>query len=88
MQRHLIEGYGGLSREDRERFRRFEAAPPDATLVLDLAWSACDGARTIDEIAHLVWLETGVHAPRRIAELFEWSTRLGRSGWREGREGS
>jgi hypothetical protein len=88
MQRHLIEGYGGLSREERERFRRLEAGTPDGTLVLDLAWSACDGARTIDEIAHLVWLETGNHVPGRIAEFFEWTARLGRSGWREGREGS
>ena len=87
MQRHLIEGFGALSRADRERFRRFEIGATEGTLVFDLAWAACDGARSIDEIARLVWLETGIHAPQRIAEFFEWTTRLGRSGWR-GERGS
>ena len=85
MQRHLIEGHGALSREEREAFRRFEGG---GTLALDLAWAACDGARTLDEIARLVWLETGGHAPRRVEEFFEWTARLGCSGWRETGEGS
>ena len=89
MQRHLIEGYAALSREERERFRRFEAEVPGGTLTLDLAWFACDGQRTIEEIARLVGLETGSTQPRTsqaVAELFEWTARLGCSGWRDGRE--
>jgi hypothetical protein len=88
MQRHLIEGYAGLDREARERYRRFEAEAPGGTLALDLAWYACDGRRTLDEIAQLVWLETGIHAPHAVAEFFDWTARLGRSGWSPGRDGS
>lgn len=88
MQRHLIEGYAGLDRAARERFRRFEAEAPGGTLALDLAWYACDGKRTLDEIARLVWLEMGTRAPHAIAEFFEWTARLGRSGWSAGKEGS
>ena len=87
MQRHLIEGYAGLDRVGRERYRRFEAGAPGGTLTLDLAWYACDGRRTLEEIAQLVWLETGTRAPETVAEFFEWTARLGRSGWTEGREG-
>ena len=91
MQRHLIEGYVSLSREERERFRRFEAEVTGGALTPDLAWLACDGQRTIDEIAQLVVLENGGSQPRTsqaVAEFFEWTARLGRSGWRDGREGA
>ena len=88
MQRHLIEGYAGLDRVARERYRRFEAQTPGGALVLDLAWYACNGRRTLEEIAHLVWLESGTLAPPVVAEFFEWTARLGCSGWIPGREGS
>jgi aminopeptidase YwaD len=87
MHRHLLAGYAALSREERERFRRFEAAFPGGTLALELAWFACDGRRTVGEIARLVWLETGGPAPvapERLAEFFGWTARLARSGWSEG----
>jgi hypothetical protein len=90
MQRHLIAGYAGLSHEERERFRHFEAQAPGGTLTLDLAWFACDGRRTLEEIARLVGLEIATpqaDVPQAIAEFFEWTARLGRSSWQGAGEG-
>ncbi len=87
MQRHLIAGHAALAREQREGFRRFEAGAPGGSLALELAWFACDGRRTLAEIARLVSLELGAGRscpPEAVAEFFEWTTRLGRSGWRPG----
>lgn len=90
MQRHLIAGYAGLSHDERERFRHFEAQAPGGTLTLDLAWFACDGRRTLEEIARLVGLEIATpqaDVPQAIAEFFEWTARLGRSSWQGTGEG-
>jgi hypothetical protein len=80
-QRHLIEGYGALPRAARERWRSLDLNLPDAIRLFELAWLACDGRRTIDEIVRLVWVESGRHEPEAIAELFETTARLGISTW-------
>ena len=82
-QRHLVPGYAALAREERERFRRDEATTPGGSLTLDLAWYACDGRRSLDQIARLVWLESGRYEPRAIAGFFDWTARLGCSRWIE-----
>jgi hypothetical protein len=45
--------------------------------MLDLAWFACDGARSVEDIARIVWAETGRWEPGTIAAWFEWAERLG-----------
>jgi len=80
-QRHLLPGWAELAREERERMRAFDARVPGGATTLEVAWYACDGRRAVDEIARLVWLETGHHAPQELREFFEWTARLGISTW-------
>jgi len=75
-QRHLLPGWDALSREARERWRAREEGIADGPLLADLAWFACDGLRTVDEIAHLVWLETGRHEPEFIDRFFDLTATL------------
>jgi hypothetical protein len=79
-QRHLLAGWRGLSRSEREEFRRFEAGVPGGPTLLEVAWYACDGRRTLDEVAHLVWLETGHHLPGTLERFLAWAVRLGLAG--------
>ena len=78
-QRHLLAGWEALAPELRERWRQCESAQPDGALLCDLAWYACDGVRTRDEIAHRLWLETGRYEPEFIAAFFEFAGALGLS---------
>jgi hypothetical protein len=80
-QRYLIEGWVHLGRDEQEAWRALEESTPDGLLIGEIAWCACDGTRTIDEIARLVWLETGHRVPAFVARLFAWTERLGVSGW-------
>ena len=55
-----------------------EGAIPGGRTTLELAWAACDGNRTLEEIAHLAWLESGARvrpegmgAEPGLRELFE-----------------
>src|SRR5262249_20932279 len=82
-QRHLLDGYGALPREAREEWRRREQETSDGLLLADLAWYACDGRRTVDEIAALLWLETGRHEPDFVRQFFADTERLGLSTWAE-----
>jgi len=50
-QRYLIEGWVRLGREEQEAWRALEDSTPDGLLIGEIAWCACDGTRTIDEIA-------------------------------------
>ena len=77
----LIAGWTRLSPADRETWQALEAATPNGLLIGEIAWAACDGRRTIDEVARLVWLETGQSVPEFVTSLFEWTERLGESGW-------
>jgi hypothetical protein len=75
--RHLLPGWRDLARAEREAWRAFEDRVPGGTTTLELAWYAADGERTVDRIARLVWVESGVHAPAAIETFFEWTARLG-----------
>jgi hypothetical protein len=79
-QRHLLPGWHRLPRETREQWRAREEAVAEGATLADLAWYACDGERTIEEIAQLVWRETGRHEPDFIAEFFALTAALGLSG--------
>ncbi len=74
---HLWPGYPGLTRAEREAWRRFHAGVPGGATTLDVAWFACDGERSLDDIADLVWLETGHHIPDVLERFFGWTVRLG-----------
>jgi hypothetical protein len=56
---HLLPGFDRLSAEARAALSRTESAVPGGRTTLELAWVAMDGGRTLEEIAHLVWLESG-----------------------------
>lgn len=75
-QRHLLGGWDTLSREARERWRAREEGVADGPLLVDLAWAACDGVRTVEEIARLVCLETGRHEPDLVREFFDLTATL------------
>jgi hypothetical protein len=79
-QRFLIEGWRELTAAEREAWRDAESAP-GAALRNDVAWMACDGKRSVAEIARLIHLETGELAPDPIAQFFARTERLGLSGW-------
>jgi len=84
MQRFLIEGWRELPETEREAWRDAEAAP-GAALRNDMAWMACDGKRSVAEIARLLYLETGETAPGAIAQFFARTERLGLSHWADAR---
>jgi hypothetical protein len=77
MMRHLMPGWRALRREEREAWRAADEAVPGGALTFELAWQAADGERSVDRIARMVWLETGVHAPAEIAAFFERAAGLG-----------
>jgi hypothetical protein len=81
VQRFLIEGWTRLPPAERDRWQEDEGGSPDAALALDLAWMACDGRRSIDALARLVWLECGHHDPGGIGRLFERAARMGLAAW-------
>jgi hypothetical protein len=88
---HLLPGFDRLAPEGRAAWSRLEGALPGGRTTMELAWSACDGARTLEELAHLVWLESGaaVTALGNVAEpgldeLFERACEIGLSQWSEG----
>ncbi len=90
-QRHLLPGWEGLDEADRDGWRRLDATIAGGGTTLELAWYACDGRRTLEEIAHLVWLETGERvAPAgdggskpSLQEFFERAAALGLCVWAE-----
>lgn len=81
MQRFLIAGWTRLDRAAQDAWREREESTADGLLIGEIAWAACDGRRTIDEIAHLVWLETGHRAPEFVAAFFDWTGSLGETTW-------
>ena len=76
-QRFLLPGWHALPRAEREAWRRLELDTPDGELLSDLGWAACDGQRTLGEIARLVWLETGRDAIDLLARSFTHASHLG-----------
>ncbi len=91
-QRHLLAGWSRLGDEARDAWRSDEAHIPGGTTTLELAWYACDGIRTLDEIAHLVWLESGVEVPTvgqeggapGLREFFDRAASLELCAWERG----
>ena len=78
-QRHLLPGYETLPRSTRERWRTLEAEMPDGLLLAELAWYACDGRRSLDEIAALLELETGRREAEYLEAFFDLTSELGLS---------
>lgn len=77
--RHRLPGWAALPRARRDAWEARMEGVEDAQTLTDLAWYACDGARTVDEIARLVWLETGHDVPEFVAEFFALTEALGLS---------
>jgi hypothetical protein len=84
---HLLPGFDRLPPEGRAAWSRMESAIPGGRTTLELAWVASDGNRTLEEIAHLVWLESGARvkpegseAEPGLGELFARLAELGLVG--------
>lgn len=83
---HLWPLWHTLEPEERERLRMRIESLPGGRATLDVAWAACDGRRTLAEIAQLVEIETGAAVPAAAPphadvpswhEVFGWMERLG-----------
>jgi aminopeptidase YwaD len=85
-QRRLIEGWSSLPAAIRDRWRTRETGPANLAPIFELAWCACDGARTLRLIARRVREESGREAEPEIAEFFDWTAALGLSTWKENKE--
>lgn len=68
----------------REALLALDAAMPGGTASVDIAWFACDGRRTVGEIAGLLRDEGSAAGEDRVAEFFELTAALGASEWRSG----
>lgn len=80
-QRFLLAGWDTLPAAGREAWIADEADTPDGALLADIAWSACDGRRTLAEIVELVRLESGRQAPEFIERFFGRVEGLGLLAW-------
>jgi hypothetical protein len=87
---HLLPGFERLPPAERAAWGGIESAIPGGRTTLELAWAACDGSRTLEEIAHLVWLESGAAVKPAgaaeqpgLRELFGRLERLGMVALRE-----
>jgi hypothetical protein len=72
---HLMDGWGAQSIEQQEAWRALKSRVPES--VFELAWFACDGRRSVAEIARLVWIESGHWEPEAVAEFFAHACDLG-----------
>ncbi len=79
--RHLMPGWAELAREEQHAWRSLERDTPDAHLLCDVAWFACDGRRSLDEIVRIVRLETGREAGAFLERFFEVASRMGMCDW-------
>ena len=78
-QRHLLPGYEAQPRSLRERWRSLEAEVGDGLLLAELAWYACDGCRSLEEIVALVEIETGRREADYLQQFFDLTSELGLS---------
>ena len=91
-QPHLWPGYGMLAPADREELRRLLLDIPGGSTSLELAWAACDGKRSLGEIAALVALESCAAVPvgadrpgeRSLARFFGLTACMGLSKLADG----
>lgn len=82
--RTLQPGFEAATREVREALLALDAELPSGSTAVDLAWFACDGRRTIGEIAGLLRDEGCDAGEAGVARIFETTFALGASGWAEG----
>jgi hypothetical protein len=68
----------------REALLALDAGMPGGTTSVDVAWFACDGRRTIGEIAGLLRDEGSAAGDDIVAAFFELTAALGASEWRNG----
>ena len=79
--RSLQSGWWELSADAREGFHALDREVPGGSTTLDLAWFACDGRRSVDEIAARVRDEGGeVDAPT-LERFFGLAVALGAAAW-------
>jgi hypothetical protein len=67
----------------REGFLGLDATLPGGATTVDLVWFACDGRRTVGEIAALVADEGVPIVEDDVRRVFDLTAALGASGWRE-----
>ncbi len=80
---HLWPGFERLDPREREDLRSALEAFPGGASGFDVAWSACDGRRTIGEVASLAALESGTgpdaveEVRARLARILDSAARMG-----------
>jgi aminopeptidase YwaD len=83
--RHLGAGWEALDPPGRAGLLAFDAAASRLGHgpLLEVAWFAADGRRTVDDIRRVVRLEAAGRplGEPDVAGFFEWTTRLGISTW-------
>ena len=76
----LNAGRERLSQAEQAAWRELSDRSPEP--MIDLAWFAADGQRSVADIAFHVELETGREALADVGEFYELTTRMGLSRWR------
>lgn len=81
--RTLLEAWPALDAQEQAAFVEFEESWPSG--APELAWFACDGVRTIDDITGALLDEGVAIDAARVETFFRWTERLGLSRWRDSR---
>ncbi|MCC6651134.1 MAG: DUF4910 domain-containing protein [Candidatus Eisenbacteria bacterium] len=76
------QGYASLRAAERERLVALDRDVAGGSGALDVAWFACDGERTLFEIAELVRDEGHEVSDGHVSEFFELAAAMGASAWR------
>lgn len=79
--RALQEGVVGAEDAIRDAFLAIDDTMPGGSASVDLAWFACDGRRSVGEIAALLADEGAPAGEPDVARLFELTAALGLSAW-------
>lgn len=81
LQRHLLPGWDRATSDEREAWRRHDAAMPGGTAASDIAWALADGTRSVHAIAETLRLEGHGASPEDVQRLFVRTEALALSGW-------
>lgn len=81
--RRLQPGLATAPAAVREAFLALDRDLPMGSTAVDLAWYACDGRRSVGEIAALLADEGCEVAETEVAGMFEATAALGASTWRD-----
>ncbi|MCC6348154.1 MAG: DUF4910 domain-containing protein [Candidatus Eisenbacteria bacterium] len=79
--RSLQPGLDGADEPLRQAWIAVDEWMPGGSTGVDLAWFACDGRRTVGEIAGLLRAEGCAAGEAAVARLFEVTSALGASAW-------